>query len=340
VTAAAVSVIGGGAWGTALAVHLARDGHSVRLWIREPELVERMRAHRDNPLYLPGVSVPTGVRPEQDLGAAIEGTDWVISVVPAQHARGILRRVAEIGLGGRAIVVASKGIEEHSLALPLDVVAQELGSGQPRAVLSGPSFAEEVAHGKPAVLVVASLDRSVREAAQAALSTPTLRVYAGDDPGGVQLAGALKNVIAIAAGVADSLGMGSNAQAALITRGLAEIGRLGAAMGFSKATFAGLAGLGDLVLTCTGDLSRNRGFGRRVGRGEGTEEILASTRAVVEGVPTTRAARELAARHGVEMPIVEELHRILFEGGAAAESLTRLMTRPLTSEDRSDTIEA
>jgi glycerol-3-phosphate dehydrogenase (NAD(P)+) len=331
-----LAVLGGGAWGTALAVHLADLDYPVRLWVRESDLVERMIARRDNPLYLPGIAMPDRIVPTHDLAEAVDGARLLVGVVPSPFAREVYRAIAAFLDRETPVAVATKGIEEHSLALPLDVARDELGDGRGLAVISGPSFASELVRGKPTAVVVASARGELSEEVQRSFSSPALRLYTSADPIGVQVAGALKNVIAIAAGVADSLQMGPNAQAALVTRGLAEITRLGTALGARGSTFAGLAGLGDLVLTCTGDLSRNRTVGRRLGRGERLEDIVADTRAVAEGIRTTRSARELARRHGIEMPIVTELYRLLFEEGPPAEILARLMSRPLTSEECSE----
>jgi glycerol-3-phosphate dehydrogenase (NAD(P)+) len=292
-----------------------------------------MAARRDNPLYLPGVAVPDAVEPTTDLAAAVRGASHLLAAVPTLHARGIYRRLAPCLEAGVPVLLAAKGIEQATLALPAEVAAQELGSARPRAVLSGPSFAVEVARGTPTAVVVASEDLELAVRLRDLLSGPTLRLYANRDIVGVQLAGALKNVIAIAAGVLDGLGLGHNTLAALVTRGLAEIRRLGVALGADPATFGGLAGLGDLVLTCTGALSRNRRIGQAIGRGERLADVVARTPSVAEGIGTAPAALALAARAGVEMPIVEEVHRLLFETGSASEAVARLMSRPLTSED-------
>ncbi len=328
----AIAIVGGGAWGTALSVHLARQGNPVRLWLREAELVPRMRERHDNPLYLPGVQIPSSVHPSNDIVETVRGAELILVAVPSQYARAVYRRMKPGVDGQTPVVVACKGIEEQTLALPLDVAREELGEERPLAVLSGPTFAVEVAERHPTAVVVASADEALAKRIQRRLSTSALRMYTNDDPVGVQVAGALKNVIAIATGIADSLGMGLNARAGLITRGLAELSRLGLRLGARAQTFSGLAGLGDLVLTCTGELSRNRAVGQRIGHGERLEDILAVSRSVAEGVRTTRSARLLAIRTGVDMPIVEEVHRILYEDGRPQASLARLMSRPLTSE--------
>lgn len=330
-----IAIVGGGAWGTALAVHLARKGSSVRLWIREADLVARMRERHDNPVYLPGIAVPPSVSPQEDIAATVAGVDLVIVTVPSQFARGVYRELAPAIVPTARVVVACKGIEQDTLGLPLDVAGDVLGHAERMAVLSGPTFAEEVASGRPSAVVVASDDESVGQEVQRRLSSPTLRLYTNSDPVGVQVAGALKNVIAIATGISESLGMGTNARAAIITRGLAEISRLGIGMGGQASTFSGLAGLGDLVLTCTGALSRNHTVGQRIGHGERLQDILDRSPSVAEGVPTTRSVRRLAMQVGIDMPLVEEVHRILFEDGPPHEAMERLMTRPLISENES-----
>lgn len=327
-----MAVIGAGAWGSALALHQGSAGHRVRLWIRESDLVSRFRERRDNPLYLPGFHFPDTVEGVETLAEAVQDADLIVGVVPSPYAREVYRRLAPLLASEVPFVSATKGIEESSLALPLDVVRDELGAGRPAAVLSGPSFARELAAGAPTVVAVASEDLELADRVQGRLATSRFRLYTNGDPVGVQVAAALKNVMAIAAGVADSLEMGSNGQAALITRGLAEIARLGTRLGGRPETFAGLAGLGDLVLTCSGGLSRNRQVGQRLGRGERLEDILARTPSVPEGVRTTASTRELALREQVEMPIVEEVYRMLYEDGDAEGALRRLMTRPLRSE--------
>lgn len=331
-----IGVLGGGAWGTALAVVLAARGHEVRLWMREPDLVRRVLERRDNPVHLPGVPIPAGVEPTLELARALERADLVVTAIPSSFARQVYEAARSLVPPGLPVVVATKGIEEGTGALPAEVAGDVLGEQARVAVLSGPSFAAEVARGLPAAVVVASTDPDLARRVQDALSGPTLRLYTNDDLRGVQLAGALKNVIAIAAGAADGAGMGHSTMAALITRGLAEIRRLGTALGGRAETFHGLAGLGDLVLTCTGDLSRNRRVGQALGRGERLPDILAHTASVAEGVRTTRAARSIAARHGVETPIVDEVHRLLFEDGSARDAVGRLMARPLTAEHPSE----
>ena len=327
------AIIGGGAWGTALAAHLAAPGRPVRLWVLEDELVEWIHSRRENPLYLPGVHLPESMHATSDLGEALDGAELVLSVVPTQYSRRILEQARPVLPAGCPIVLANKGIEQDTFKLPLEIAEETLGPQANLAVLSGPSFAGEVARGRPAALVAAARNEDLARSIQETVSSPRLRVYRNTDPAGVQVAGALKNVIAIAAGAADGLELGLNTQAAVITRGLAEMTRLGTALGGRMETFSGLAGLGDLVLTCTGPSSRNRAVGRELGKGRRLADILAGTRAVAEGVATARSARQLAERERVEAPIVEEVCRILFEDGSPLEALERLMARPLTAEE-------
>ena len=327
-----IGLLGGGAWGTAIAVHLARRGFSVRQWIREAEVVEQVRRTRMNELFLPGVRIPDQVTPCGEPSEVLERAEMLVAVVPSPYAREVYRRIRDELPAETPLVVATKGIEESSLGLPLQVAAEELGQGRRYAVVSGPSFAAEVARECPTALVAASSDSALARRIQADWGADALRIYTNGDPVGVQLAGALKNVFAIAAGVADGLGSGLNSRAALITRGLAEMSRLGRRLGGDPSTFAGLAGLGDLVLTCTGALSRNHAVGERLGQGESLQAILEQGPTVPEGVRTTRSAYRLAAREGIGMPIVEEVHRMLFGGGSPGEALSRLMSRPPTSE--------
>jgi glycerol-3-phosphate dehydrogenase (NAD(P)+) len=329
-----IAIIGGGAWGTALAVNLAQRGVPVRLWMHEDELVRRMLARRDNPVFLPGVEIPDTVQPTHDIATALDGVSLVVFAVPTPFARALYGQLARRIGRGVPVVVATKGIEQDTLLLPMEVAKSCLAAGTPIAAMSGPSFAEEVARGVPTAIVIAARDAGLARAIQDRLAGETLRLYTNADVVGVQIAGALKNVVAIAAGVADGLGFGHNTLAALITRGLAEIRRLGVARGASPATFSGLASLGDLVLTCTGELSRNRHVGQALGRGERLSDVIARMPQVAEGVRTARSARDLARKAGVEMPIVEEVYRILYEEGVPREAVRRLMTRPLASEDR------
>jgi glycerol-3-phosphate dehydrogenase (NAD(P)+) len=325
------AVIGAGAWGTALANVLAANGHSVVLWAREPDVVEAVNGSRENPRFLPGVCIGDGVRATGTIDDALGDAEIVTYVAPS-HA---LRDVAASGVGSTrpdaVLVVASKGIERGSLAIMSDVVAEVI-PGRPVVALSGPSFAAEVANGQPTAVVAASRDAGAATRVQRALSSEVFRVYTHDDVVGVELGGALKNVMAVATGIAEGLGLGYNSRAALITRGLAEMTRLGVALGANQATFAGLAGLGDLVLTCTGALSRNRALGMALGKGNTLEQALEGKDTVAEGVLNTISARALAEREGVNMPIVLAVHRILFEAQPARLAISELMTRELRAE--------
>ncbi|MHB8763975.1 MAG: NAD(P)H-dependent glycerol-3-phosphate dehydrogenase [Deferrisomatales bacterium] len=330
-TAGAVAVVGAGAWGTALADLVARNGHPVRLWAYEPEVAQTVAATRENSVYLPGHRLHDGVECSTDLGAVVAGAA-VMSVSPSQVVRAVMGRAAAHLQPGAIVVSASKGIENQTLCLMHRVLEEVLPPGIRVAALSGPSFAAEVARGVPTAVSLACDDPAAAGQVQALLSGPRFRVYTLDDVVGVELGGALKNVVALAAGIADGLGFGHNSRAALITRGLAEISRLGVALGARPLTFLGLAGMGDLVLTCTGDLSRNRTVGVRLGRGEGLGEILGSMRAVAEGVKTCDAAVALAARHGVDVPIAGEVWKVLHEEKDPREAVVDLMTRPFRRE--------
>jgi glycerol-3-phosphate dehydrogenase (NAD(P)+) len=321
------AVIGAGSWGTALAKLLGEKGHAVRVWSYEASVAEQIRERRVNEIYLPGIEVPASVEVFTEHADALEGAEVVIAVVPSHAFREVMEAAAPLVPRDAIMLSATKGIEVDTLNRPSEILAKLSPDQAPPAVLSGPTFAREVAEGDPTAIAVASRDSDVARQAQHFLNTERFRVYTNEDVLGVELAGALKNVIALAAGIADSLGYRSNSRAALITRGLAEITRLGLAMGARASTFAGLAGLGDLVLTCSSDLSRNRTVGVRLGRGETLEEILASMRMVAEGVRTTKAARQLARAYDVEMPIVEEVHHILFEGKSPERATADLMLR-------------
>jgi glycerol-3-phosphate dehydrogenase (NAD(P)+) len=325
------AVIGGGAWGTALADVLARNGHDATLWALEQDVVASVNETHENARFLAGVKLALLLRATSSLAEAVEGATLVCVATPSQHLRSVLASTRE-SLTSRAVMcVASKGIERDTLALMSDIVAEEAPEHAVVA-LSGPSFAAEVAAHQPTAIVAASDDLYAAEAVQEAFSNSHLRIYTHDDIVGVELGGALKNVIAVAAGIVEGVGLGFNSRAAMITRGLAEMTRLGTALGAQAATFAGLAGMGDLVLTCTGSLSRNRAVGVAIGNGATLEEALAGKETVAEGVATTRSAFALAAREGVEMPIVEMVHRILFDGHSARSAVSEIMSRELRSE--------
>lgn len=333
-----VAVIGAGAWGTGLSIVLGRrGGHQVTLWAHEKEVRESILARRVNELFLPEQSIPETVSPTGSLQEALHEAEIVVSVMPSQHCRNLFQQMRPHLKPGMLFVSATKGLEENSLRRMTEVISEVVTSGNgfsPRiAALSGPSFAKEVARGDPTAITVASHDADLAETVQREFSDPRFRVYTNDDVAGVELGGALKNVIAIAAGVCDGLGLGHNSVAALITRGLAEMTRLAVACGGRRETMAGLAGLGDLVLTCTGGLSRNRSVGVELGCGRKLSEIIAGMHgAVAEGVFTTQAAIGLARARGVEMPITEQMDAILHHAKPPADAIRDLMARSGKSE--------
>ncbi len=329
-----VAVVNAGAWGTALATLLANGGHEVRLWCRRPELADEIAASRENRVYLPDVAVPPTVRPTSDIRDAVQGASAVVMVPISRAMRETARAVASVVDEGTLVLHAAKGIEHGTRKRLSQVAEEELGEALAHrvAVLSGPTHAEEVARGLPTAAVVACEDRSVATAFQELLHGPTFRVYTSTDVVGVELCGALKNVIAIAVGASDGLGYGDNARAALITRALVEIGRLVVAAGGDPRTVAGLAGLGDVVATCTSRHSRNRWAGEQLGRGRAMEAILASTPQVVEGVPAARVAMELAAERGVDLPVCGQVDRVINQQANPREALIHLMAREATIE--------
>ncbi|MBI3047048.1 MAG: NAD(P)-dependent glycerol-3-phosphate dehydrogenase [Acidobacteria bacterium] len=327
-----VAILGAGGWGTALAVHLVRAGHEAWLWARDPALASDMRARRANAVYLPDVVFPERLRVTADLDEALGRVDFLVSAVPSHGTRQILRHVAPRIRPGLTVVSATKGLEQDTLLRMSQVIEQELDAGVRVAVLSGPSFAAEVARQLPTAVSVASRDAAVVEQVQADFRAPYFRLYGTCDVVGVEIGGALKNVIAIAAGVAEGLGLGHNALAGLITRGLAEITRLACAEGAQRETLAGLTGLGDLVLTCTGSLSRNRHVGIELARGRPLHDVLSGMKMVAEGVRTTDAALALGARHGVELPITAQVAELLAGRKGARVALEELMLRPQRAE--------
>jgi glycerol-3-phosphate dehydrogenase (NAD(P)+) len=328
------AVIGAGAWGTSLARHLTNKGLPVRLWAYEPAVVESIRGTAENSLFLPGVPLPRALEVTGSLQEAVVGADVLLFAVPSHAARSVLRQLASLLPHPVPIVSATKGIEEETFKLMSHIMEEVLpGHLHPSmSVLSGPSFAMEVCRDQPTAIVLAGHETDTVRSLQQMFMTPCFRVYAGTDVIGVQLGGALKNVMALAAGVVDGLGLGHNARAALITRGLAEMIRLGAALGADSKTFYGLSGVGDLVLTCTGPLSRNHTVGVRLGHGETLPDILAGAQAVAEGVRTSRAAAGLARRHKVEMPIVQAVYEVLFEGKSPRVAVSELMERAAKEE--------
>lgn len=328
-----IAVLGAGAWGTTLADMLAKNGTATTLWAREPEVVADIRQHRENRVFLPGVTLSEKLRVESDPQAAFEGADCFLVVIPSQFIRPALAGFRDLLPDRPVIVCASKGIELSSLAPMSRVVAESLEGKRPRyASLSGPSFAAEVSADMPTSVSLGCEDHELGRELQEAFSTPYFRVYFTPDYRGVELGGAVKNVIAIAAGIADGLGFGHDARAALITRGLAELSRLGEAMGGQERTFMGLSGMGDLVLTCTGDLSRNRQVGLKLGQGKSLDDIVGEMKAVAEGVKTTQALHDLSKKLGVELPITEQVHKILYEGKDPAQATKDLMSRNLKDE--------
>lgn len=328
-----IAVVGAGSWGTTLAIHLAELGRPVTLWVREPELAEEMTRDRENRWFLPGYTLPESLTPTNDLSLAGYATT-VLSVVPTFGARAVLRALEPHLAPSTLLITASKGIEQDSLQTVGGIMTEEIPSGKRRAIvaLSGPSFAKEVAGKLPTAVVAASADAEAASVVQALFNTPSFRVYTNLDILGVELAGAHKNVVAIACGVSDGLELGFNARSALITRGLAEMSRLGVAMGGDAQTFAGLAGLGDLVLTCTGALSRNRSVGLKIGQGMSLEAILKETDEVAEGVKTTPAIVALAAKYGVDLPIAEQVAAILYREKAPLVAVEKLMARDPKAE--------
>jgi len=344
-----VGVIGGGGWGTALAALLAGKGHEVRLWVLEEDLAARMRATRENDRFLPGVLVPPQVAITSRLAEAASGADCCLLVTPSHALRAVATRLVSEAPAAvasfRTVVIATKGLEPETLKRMSEVADEALTSGKTGAgsgtaaatspvVLAGPSHAEEVARGIPTAVVAASRDRARAAEVQRAFSTEAFRVYTNDDVVGVEIAVALKNVVAVAAGISDGLGFGDSTKGALLARGLAEIARLGAALGAKPETFWGLAGLGDLVATATSRHSRNRRLGEAIGKGATLEEAVAASPMVAEGVQTARAAVSLAKNHNVELPIAEQVRAILFEGKSARDALRELLGRDLKSEDQ------
>jgi len=325
------AVVGAGAWGTALADLLARNGHEVTLWAREADVVDSINARHENARFLAGAPLDPRLRASSSIPETVTGAALVLLVPPSHALRAIARELPPAAPREAVVVVATKGIEQGSLALMTDVLEQELESDRIVA-LSGPSFALEVCQGQPTAVVAAALDPESAAAAQRLFATSAFRVYSGTDVIGVELGGALKNVIAVAAGILEGLGLGHNPRAALITRGLAEITRLGLALGADPRTFAGLAGMGDLVLTTTGSLSRNRALGVAVGQGRTLAEYRAAHRSVAEGANTSRAGAALGERLGVELPITAKVCEVLFTGKPARDAVPELMERELKSE--------
>lgn len=328
-----ISVIGAGSWGSALAELASRCGHEVMLWAHDPKVAEAIAETRSNPFYLPAAQFSPLVRVTNQISEAARFSDTFLMVTPSHHYRRVLGEINDLLTAPVRVISAVKGIENESLErmseVSIDVLGENLAAF---ATLGGPTFALEISRGDPSAAVIASSSEEFAAELQERLSHRTFRLYRSDDVVGVEIAGSLKNVIAIAAGVVEGVGLGSNTMAALVTRGLTEIRRLGVGLGGKPETFAGLAGMGDLVLTCTGSLSRNRTVGVRLGQGKHLEEVLAETRLVAEGVKTCRSAKELAEKHGIDMPITLEMYRLLYEQETPRNAIQRLMTRALKSE--------
>jgi glycerol-3-phosphate dehydrogenase (NAD(P)+) len=326
------AVLGAGSWGTALAIHLSRVGHDVTIWGRDHGLIAEMQARQANPTYLPDITFPTGLQPVASLDEALAGARHVIVAVPSHGLRSVVHAASPFIPRGAVLVSATKGIEADSLQRMSEVIREETGGHHPVVVLSGPSFAAEVARNLPTALVAASAERAAVASVQDAFRGPSFRLYGSDDVVGVEIGAALKNIIAIAAGVTESMCLGHNAMAALITRGLAETSRLATAMGGRRESLAGLSGLGDLVLTCTGSLSRNRHVGIELGRGRPLDDILAGMRMVAEGVRTTTAALALGRKYDVELPIAAQMAEVLAGRVTPRAAVVNLMLRPQRGE--------
>ena len=325
-------MLGAGAWGTALADLFARQGAAVSLWAREPEVVESVNRTHENPVFLPGASLAPSIRAVPEVPEAVSGAEVVVSAAPSHAVTQVMARAASALSKDALVVSVSKGLEPDRLTTLTCALRDVLPAGTAIAALSGPSFAREVYERQPTALVAAARERAVAERVQQIFATRTLRVYSETDVLGVELGGALKNVIALAAGMLEGLGLGFNPRAALLTRGLAEITRLGVALGAEAGTFAGLTGMGDLLLTATGPLSRNHTLGIELGRGKSLEAALAGRQSVAEGVPTARAAVTLGGRHSVELPIAEQVNAVLFQGKHPRDAVGALMERALKPE--------
>ena len=329
-----IGVVGAGSWGTALAKLLADKGFPLDLWVFEPEVKEQIEQDRENKVFLPGFKLAENIRPTNDLAQAVADKDLVLVVVPSHCMRGTSEQMAPLVHKDTVVVTASKGIENKTHMTMTDILEENLSDLPPEnlAVLSGPSFAKEVARHVPTVVASASKNRGTAEYVQKIFSCPSFRVYVNDDPVGTQIGGAMKNVLAIAAGICDGMDMGLNPRAALITRGLTEMNRLGTRLGANPLTLSGLAGVGDLLLTCTGALSRNYTVGKQIGQGKKLDEIISEMRMVAEGVKTTRSVYNLSQKLGVDLPICNEVFRVLFEDLPVEETVQRLMNRSLKHE--------
>ncbi len=325
-----IAVIGAGSWGTTLACLLSKKGYDISLWVYEKDLAEEIKKTRINNIYLPDIYLPENIVVSHQIDVVLNKARYILNVVPSQYVRGIFKEICPFIPKGAVIINASKGIERGTL-MTISSVIKEL-TGHEVGALSGPSFAKEVIKNLPTAITLATEKKDTGFLLQEVFNTNTFRVYTHDDILGVEIGGALKNVIAIASGICDSLGLGNNARASLITRGLAEITRLGVEMGAEEKTFSGLSGLGDLVLTCTSPLSRNYTLGIKLGQGMKLNEILEKTKSVIEGVATAESAFELSKKYNVEMPIVEQVYKIIYEGEEPAVAVNNLMSRSLKSE--------
>ena len=329
-----IGVVGGGAWGTALAKLLADKGFVLDLWVFESEVREQIEKNRENKIFLPDVKLPENIIPSNDIEIVVKEKDLVLVVVPSHCMRDVAGQMKNFISPGTIVVTASKGIENKTHMTMTQILAEKIDflPKENFAVLSGPSFAREVANNVPTVVAASSTSRDVSEYVQNIFSCPTFRVYVNDDPIGTQIGGAMKNVVAIAAGICDGMQMGLNPRAALITRGLTEMNRLGTKLGADPLTLAGLAGVGDLLLTCTGALSRNYTLGRQIGEGKKLDDIISEMRMVAEGVKTTRSVYNLSKKLGVDLPICNEVYFVLFKGHSVKETVERLMNRSLKHE--------
>lgn len=327
-----IAIVGAGSWGTALALVFARAGAMVSLWARDPTHAQALATERENRRYLPGVEIPAAIAITGDMGAALARAEDVLVAVPSHAFRRSLEMLAAAGLAGRRLAWATKGFELQTGRLPHEIVSETFGADVPAAVLSGPTFAQEVAAGLPSALTVASRDGDFAKDLAQRIATDSFRAYTSGDVVGVEVGGATKNVFAIGAGLCDGLGFGANTRVALITRGLAEMTRLGVELGARRETFMGLAGIGDLVLTCTDDLSRNRRFGLALARGSDADTAMKEIGQVVEGYFAARAARDVALSHHVDVPIIEQIYRVLYEGVSPHAAVRELMRRPVSEE--------
>ena len=327
-----LAIIGAGAWGTALALLLAGKGHTFPLWVYEEDLSETMKTKRENTLFLPGFSLPENIHPTHSLQQAVEDKSAIILVVPTHVMRTTIKNIRPFLKPDCLLISASKGIENETLCTVHQILQQELDQNHQFAAISGPTFAKEIAEGHPSALVAAGDTLETAERVKQIISTPKLKVFISDDPLGVQIGGALKNVIAISTGICDGMDLGYNPRAALISRGLVEITRIGTAQGAKPETFLGLSGMGDLVLTCTGDLSRNRNVGIKLGKGQKLSDITKNMKVVAEGIRTVKSAHQLKNKLNIQASVIEETYRIIYEDKPPQEALEDLMKVPIDTE--------